>query len=201
MDGFSGERPPLFTGNSVHRQLSHVSEARIRKAQDSAAGAVVDPEFIESRCSARGTRSESNQETAMCTAKYRTLRHIVIVNLVGRTKPHLEMDDRFFIDQLDQNPNDPKILREYAQWLSANDDARGELLTAELDRRELQSRADDLRNRVFKFAADAEAEWLDIVFPLLVRSPCNGTFYVGPSPDSSPFLYAAITAHRIQSLA
>ncbi|MDB5339699.1 MAG: accB 1 [Planctomycetaceae bacterium] len=107
------------------------------------------------------------------------------------------MDDTSFLERIRSSPGDAVLLREYAEWLTEHDDPRGGYLTAELDLRDTEMRLLQLRSAVGKFAAHRglDANWLDLVVPLTVRSPMRGTFYAAPAPDESPFVKIGDICH------
>jgi uncharacterized protein (TIGR02996 family) len=100
------------------------------------------------------------------------------------------MNEQSFLDQIRASPADTGVLQEYAQWLTENDDPRGEYLTTELDLRDAETRMLELQSSVDALTTFRRLDpvWLDTVFPLTVRSPAVGTFYAAPVPDEPPFV-------------
>ena len=83
-----------------------------------------------------------------------------------------------------------RTLREYADWLTANEDPRGEYLTAELDLRDAEATVLRLESRIYELTEfrGVDSEWMDTVFPLTVQAPVVGTFFAAPTPGAPPFV-------------
>lgn len=99
------------------------------------------------------------------------------------------MDEHSHLERLRSAPGDAEILQNYAQWLSANSDPRGEYLTAELALRDTEARMRQLQAQMYELTVlrGLDLNWLDTVLPLTVKAPTAGTFYTSSSPDESPF--------------
>ena len=100
------------------------------------------------------------------------------------------MDERSFRARIQAAPGDIALLREYARWLTANEDPRGEHLAAELDVRDAEAHLLQLEAhlRDIRSVRSSDFRWLDSILPLTVETPVDGTFYGAPAPDEPPFI-------------
>jgi len=82
------------------------------------------------------------------------------------------------------------LLREYAQWLAARGDSRGEYLETELAFRDAEARIQELRRKMYELTVvrGLDMNWLDVVHPLFTTTNVGGTFYVSPEPGAQPFV-------------
>lgn len=100
------------------------------------------------------------------------------------------MDEQSHLELIRSSPGDEKLLREYAEWLSANDDPRGEYLQAELAFRETLDRLQQIRSQMYELTVVRvlDLNWLDIVHPLSVTAIADGTFYTAETADDEPLV-------------
>ncbi len=100
------------------------------------------------------------------------------------------MDEQSHLDLIRSSPGDEKLLREYAQCLTARDDPRGEYLEAELTFRETLVRLQQIRKQMHELtvARGLDLRWLNVVHPLSVQAAMSGTFYTAPAPDEPAFV-------------
>lgn len=100
------------------------------------------------------------------------------------------MDEESYLNQMRESPGNTKLLRAYADWLSANDDPRGEYLETELAFREAETRIQELRRRMYELTVvrGLDMKWLDIVHPLFVTAIVEGTFYHSDSLENPPLV-------------
>lgn len=98
------------------------------------------------------------------------------------------MDDQEFLRILQAEPDNEEVRLEYWNWLERTGDNRAPYvrlmrqrlrLLEELEATDALLRAQDSRFN------DA---WIDIAFPLRVRSPLAGRCYLQPSPNAAPFV-------------
>lgn len=100
------------------------------------------------------------------------------------------MDEQSHLEQIRSSPGNVQLLREYAEWLAANDDPRGEYLETELAFRAAETRIQELRLQMYELTVvqGLDLNWLDIVHPLFVTAITAGTFYTAPAPGQPPFV-------------
>jgi biotin carboxyl carrier protein len=100
------------------------------------------------------------------------------------------MDEQSYLELIRSSPGDEKLLREYALWLAANDDPRGEYLESELAFRATLARLQRIRSQMYELTivGGLDLNWLDSVHPLTVTAIMTGTFYSAPSPDQPAFV-------------
>lgn len=101
------------------------------------------------------------------------------------------MDEDSHLERLRSSPGKVELLREYAHWLSTNDDPRGEYLETELAFREAEAKIEELRARMYELTVvrGLDMNWLDVVHPLFVTAIPGGTFYSAPAPGAAPFVH------------
>ncbi len=100
------------------------------------------------------------------------------------------MDEEFHLERIRSSPEDIEVLRDYARWLAANNDPRGEYIESELEFRQTLERLHDLRQKMYDLTVvkGLDLGWLDVVHPLSVTAIVSGIFYAGPSPGAPPFV-------------
>lgn len=100
------------------------------------------------------------------------------------------MDEHSHLERIRSSPGDMELLRDYAQWLSENDDPRGEYLEAELALRDTETRMRQLQSQMYELTViqGLDLGWLDIVHPLVVTAPVEGMFHAASAPDRRPFI-------------
>ncbi len=100
------------------------------------------------------------------------------------------MDETSHLTRIRSSPDNLGFLREYADWLTANGDVRGEYLETELAFREAEARIEELRGRMYELTVIRKLDlvWLDVVHPLFVTSPAGGKFQSAHSPEDRPLV-------------
>jgi uncharacterized protein (TIGR02996 family) len=89
---------------------------------------------------------------------------------------------------LQENPDDDQIRLEYCNWLEQIGDKRAEYARLMIERLHLQDQLTEIDKQLQAFWPGITENWLDIVFPLRIRSPTVGRFFTKASPDSPPFV-------------
>lgn len=100
------------------------------------------------------------------------------------------MDEESHLDRIRSSPGNTKVLRDYADWLAANEDPRGEYLETELAFREAEARIEELRGKMYELTVvrGLDMNWLDVVHPLYVTAIVGGTFYTAESSENPPLV-------------
>lgn len=98
------------------------------------------------------------------------------------------MDEQTYLRMLEDNPGDEQLRLEYFQWLEATGDNRAEYVRLMRRRLRLQKKLIELDWKMQLHWPPVSIEWLDTVFPLLIRSPTVGRCYTSSPPDSPPFV-------------
>lgn len=100
------------------------------------------------------------------------------------------MDEKSYLRQIRASPGNTKLLRAYADWLSTNNDPRGEYLETELAFREAESQIEALRGRMYELTVvrGFDMKWLDAVHPIFVTAIAGGTFYHSVAPEKPPLV-------------
>ena len=99
-------------------------------------------------------------------------------------------DEPSFLRAIRDSPDDESLLHLYAEWLTTQNDSRGEYLRLELERVASEKRLIELESKLHGFGIfeGVDPSWLDNIIPLQIRSPMVGTFYLAPNPDAAPFV-------------
>jgi biotin carboxyl carrier protein len=100
----------------------------------------------------------------------------------------LPVDDQTFLQRLQNAPDNSELRQEYFAWLEANADPRLEYVRLALERQELQDKLAEIDQRAYVASGNIDRIWLDIVFPLHVRSQTVGKWYPRPMPHLAPFI-------------
>jgi len=111
------------------------------------------------------------------------------------------MDEAEFLDALRAHPEDEQSRERYFAWLVASQDPRARYVRLMEELWELQAWLAQLEVQIQRFPG-ISTEWQDVVFPLYVRSPHPGRFYVRPHPDGPPYANVGdvVTAETIFGL-
>lgn len=98
------------------------------------------------------------------------------------------MDEQSFIDRLSEFPGDIPLLREFALWLIAHNDVRGQHLAAELDvyDAELALAQADTQLSNYRGNRPQDFQWLNSLSPMITKAPLDGIFYTSLSPYQAP---------------
>lgn len=97
------------------------------------------------------------------------------------------MGEQSFLKVLQSDPENEEVRAAYLRWLETTDDPRMpfiELMKQRLRLLELLKETD----RRLLLDQGVESEWIDLVFPMRVRSPLAGRCYLKPLPESRPFI-------------
>ena len=108
------------------------------------------------------------------------------------------MNENTFSERLRESPGDLALLREFADWLIAHSDPRGDHLAAELEVQDAIQRvanveADLARHRSTR---SEDFDWLNVVYPMVATSPADGIFYAASAPDDPPFIEPGAFCNR-----
>lgn len=98
------------------------------------------------------------------------------------------MNEQSFIDRLSESPGEIPLLREYAEWLIAHNDIRGQHLTAELDVHDAEVALAHADTKLSHYRGNRPQDfhWLNSVSPMVTQAPVDGIFYTSLAPDRSP---------------
>ncbi|APZ92732.1 acetyl-CoA carboxylase biotin carboxyl carrier protein [Fuerstiella marisgermanici] len=108
------------------------------------------------------------------------------------------MDEQSFLDRLRECGDDIVLLREYAAWLTARKDDRGNHLAAELDVYDAEIRLANAAGELadFRKRRPQDFEWLNTVLPMITKVPLDGIFYSSREPDSPPYVRPGMFCSR-----
>jgi len=100
------------------------------------------------------------------------------------------MNEESYLERLRMSPGNVELLREYAHWLAARNDTRGEYLETELAFRDAEAQIEELRRKMYELTVlrGLDMNWLDVVHPLLLTAVSGGTFYAASAPGAKPFV-------------
>lgn len=90
----------------------------------------------------------------------------------------MDTQEQGFIEAIREDPTDVAAKMAYADWLQERNDLRGEYLSLECERRELQARLVQLQSQSSELSSTLDRDWLNLVTGLwwvrLVSYPANG---------------------------
>lgn len=98
------------------------------------------------------------------------------------------MDEQTFLRILRDEPDNDEVRSAYWQWLEETGDNRAECVRLMRQRLKLQEEIEEIDARVESHTSRIGNDWLDIVFPLRIRSSMVGRCYTKPDPDVPPFV-------------
>ena len=97
------------------------------------------------------------------------------------------MDETALLKLLQQDPENEQARQEYFAWLVESGDHRARYVQLSQDRIDARERLQKLDHDIRCFPGINE-EWLEVVFPLRIRSQSVGRVYLRPNPTSPPFV-------------
>jgi uncharacterized protein (TIGR02996 family) len=98
------------------------------------------------------------------------------------------MDEQEFLRILPDEPDNDEVRSAYWQWLEASGDNRAEYVRLMRQRPQLQEEIGEIDSRLQASTPRVSDDWLDIAFPLRIRSPMVGRCYTRPTPEAPPFV-------------
>jgi len=97
------------------------------------------------------------------------------------------MDESTYLRLLQQDPENEKVRHDYFAWLSDTGDQRAQYVQLMHDRLDLLQKLQQVDGNI-RFFQGIKEEWLEIAFPLRIRSETVGRIYLRPTPASPPFV-------------
>jgi biotin carboxyl carrier protein len=97
------------------------------------------------------------------------------------------MDESAYLRIRQQDPENEEVRAAYFAWFAKTQDPRAKYVRLMQERSELAARLEQVDGEIHFFHKVPD-EWLEIAFPLRVRSPTVGRVYLRPTPDSPPFV-------------
>jgi hypothetical protein len=97
------------------------------------------------------------------------------------------MDESSYLRLLQNDPDNEQIRADYFALLVQTGDHLAKYVELYQERLDLQARLQQIEAHLAYFGGLTE-EWLEIVFPLRIRSETVGRVYLRPKPDSPPFV-------------
>jgi uncharacterized protein (TIGR02996 family) len=98
------------------------------------------------------------------------------------------MDEQAFLRSLIDEPDNDDVRFAYWDWLEKQGGSRAEYVRRMRQRLRLQAELDDIDSHLRAYTPPVADDWLEIAFPLRVRSPMVGRCYTKPAPDAAPFV-------------
>src|SRR5262249_22785144 len=98
------------------------------------------------------------------------------------------MDDQSFLRILRAEPDNDEVRLAYWNWLEETGDDRAPYVRFMRQRLRLQEQLEEIDSRLRAHQPRIDDEWIDIAFPMRVRSPMVGRCYTKPVPDAAPFV-------------
>ncbi|MEX2214103.1 MAG: biotin/lipoyl-containing protein [Phycisphaeraceae bacterium] len=98
------------------------------------------------------------------------------------------MTETEFLESIARCPDDKDLYDSYVDWLVSQGDARGKYARLRRRQESLQEEMDVLESELDRYAGQIDMDWLDLMFPVEIKSPMVGRYYATPSPDSPPYV-------------
>jgi biotin carboxyl carrier protein len=107
----------------------------------------------------------------------------------------ITMDETEYMRSLENDPDNVELRSAYLKWLEARGDHRAEYIRLMNERARLEKESHEIHQRILQIDWRISSEipqsgqdWLDRVYPLVIRSPITGNVYLMPAPDAAPFV-------------
>lgn len=98
------------------------------------------------------------------------------------------MDEQGFLNILRNDPDNEETRLAYLEWIEATGAPEAGYVRSMRRRLELQNELESLDARLPFLLPERGDDWLDLAFPLIVRSPTVGRCYIRPTPSADPFV-------------
>jgi len=98
------------------------------------------------------------------------------------------MDDEAFLQILRAEPDNDEVRFAYWNWLEETGDGRTPYVRLMRQRLRLLEELEETDALIRGHQPRIDDAWIDMAFPMRVRSPMVGRCYLRPSPDASPFV-------------
>jgi uncharacterized protein (TIGR02996 family) len=98
------------------------------------------------------------------------------------------MDDQSFLRILRVEPDNDDVRLAYWNWLEETADDRAPFVRLMRQRLRLLEELDETDTRLRAHQPQIDDAWIDIAFPMRVRSPMAGRCYTKPLPEGAPFV-------------
>jgi uncharacterized protein (TIGR02996 family) len=98
------------------------------------------------------------------------------------------MDDQSFLRILRDEPDNDEARLAYLNWLEETGDVRAPYIRLMRERSRLQEELEEIDSRLRGHQPQMDDDWIDLVYPMRVRSPMVGRCYTQPRPDAVPFV-------------
>jgi uncharacterized protein (TIGR02996 family) len=98
------------------------------------------------------------------------------------------MDDESFLRILRAEPDNDEVRLAYWNWLEEIADDRAPYVRLMRQRLRLMEELEETDSRLRAHQPRIDDAWIDMAFPMRVRSPTVGRCYIKPLPDAAPFV-------------
>ena len=98
------------------------------------------------------------------------------------------MDEQTLLRILRNEPDNDEVRLSFWDWIEATHDHRAPFVRLVRERLRLQKELEQIDAHLRAERMQMDAGWIDLVFPLRVRSPMVGRCYTKPTPDAAPFV-------------
>src|SRR5262245_25267889 len=98
------------------------------------------------------------------------------------------MDEQAFLRVLRAEPDNDELRLAYWNWLEENGDQRAPYVRLMRQRLRLLYELEEIDALLRAHHPPIDDAWIDMAFPMRVRSPMVGRCYVRPLPDAPPFV-------------
>ena len=98
------------------------------------------------------------------------------------------MDEEAFLRILRSDPENDAIRGAYWDWMEQQGDARATRVRLMRQRLQLLEQLEATDRLLSANPSGGDEAWLDLAFPLQVRSPIAGRCYLRPTPDAPAFV-------------
>jgi uncharacterized protein (TIGR02996 family) len=98
------------------------------------------------------------------------------------------MDEHAYLRLLRAEPDNDEVRLAYWDWLEETGDERTPYVRLMRQRLRLQEELQNTERLIWDHELRMDAEWIDIAFPMRIRSPMVGRCYTRPAPEAAPFV-------------
>jgi uncharacterized protein (TIGR02996 family) len=98
------------------------------------------------------------------------------------------MDEQTFLQLLRDNPDNDEIRLSYWNWLEEAGDDRSPYVRLMRQRLRLLAELEETDSVLQEYESQINVSWIDVAFPIRVRSPMAGRCYLKPTPGAAQFV-------------